>query len=356
MIVLNNNHKRVMTIPADVAAEAAARFRREAEAHDPAAVPVDEGGDGKRVDPHILCRELELPVELAERGIGEVLMTAQTAQAILKRNTENRPIRWDSVARFCQLMEEGRWKLTTDAIGLDVNGRMVNGQHRLEALTRTCEPQWFLVKINVEPDAFPVIDSGRPRSPADALHIAGFTHCRARAAVIRLIVRAERGHLWIPWRNVESDEVLERARNMEPRLTACIQEGTNYYSRSKQLVNGTSAAFLLWTYDGEHGVAIRAYLEQLAKGFGIEEGSPAGTVRNALVANFRVHPKMPGIVLLALMVRGAETHIAGAPMPVAKVHGNRAWPSPSVSGWPAQLLPRADGKQSRSDEAEGALA
>ena len=344
-VVLNGNRKKVKTVTADIAAEAEAAYRREIEAKDPAAVPVENGGDGKRVDPFALCREVGLPPTIAEHGSGEVFMTADVAQAILDRNKDNRPIRWDAVTRFASLMEEGRWKLTTDAIGIDAHGRVVNGQHRLEALTRTCEPQPFLVKVDVDPDAFAVIDSGRPRTPADALHIAGYTHRFPRAAVIRLVAQAERGYLWMRWRKVEADEVLERAAQMEPRLTACIQEGTSYNVRSKRLITGSTAAFLLWAYDAEHGEAIREYLEQIAKGFGIEEGRPAGTVRNALIANLQAYPKMPGVAVLALLVRGAEAHVAGQPMPFARVQGSRAWPSLSVMGWPPQVVPAVGRKK-----------
>lgn len=106
----------------------------------------------------------------------------------------------------------------------------------------------------------------------------------------------------------------------------------------------TTAAFLLWAYDTEYGEAVREYLEQVALGCGIHEGMPSTTVRNALIRNLKGYPMTP-LSLLALMIRGAEAHIACQPMPNGRVQGSRAWPSLSVMGWPAQTQPASGRKK-----------
>ena len=73
-VVLDAYLKRIRVIPADVAEEAQEAYRRGVETRDPAAIPVECGGDGRRVDPFELCREVGLPLSIAEHGSGEVLM------------------------------------------------------------------------------------------------------------------------------------------------------------------------------------------------------------------------------------------------------------------------------------------
>ena len=61
----------------------------------------------------------------------KMTITPEIAREMLKKNTNNRPLSKRTLSRYVQLMKNGEWGITTDAIGFDVNGRLINGQHRL---------------------------------------------------------------------------------------------------------------------------------------------------------------------------------------------------------------------------------
>lgn len=60
-------------------------------------------------------------------------ITPAMADKYLSTMTRNRKLRDSAVVRFCHIIERGEWRLTTDAIGFDSNGHLINGQHRLTA-------------------------------------------------------------------------------------------------------------------------------------------------------------------------------------------------------------------------------
>ncbi|HEX8385898.1 MAG TPA: KOW motif-containing protein [Rubricoccaceae bacterium] len=249
-------------------------------------------------------------------------------------------------------MDEGRWHLGTDAIGIDWSGRLVNGQHRLNAVLETCEPQRFLIALGLDPAVFAVLDAGRHRTAADALSISGFVQPTVVAALVRHVAYAQEGRLWSPNRKVEADEVLERARRMGDRLPEVVLAGATLCSRSKGLFVPSEAAFLFWVYGEDDRGPIQAFAEQVSTGFGIEQrGQPSATVRDALISNLRAERPLNRFERLALLVRGAEAHLDGRPLTTARAVGASRWPSPSAPmawGWPQQVGPTPGEKRAQA--------
>lgn len=321
------------------AAAQAAWAERQARRRDLPRLPSDADGTA-RVDLAALVRRLGLP-EAATDGPVRVTVTADMAQALLKLNTSNRPLNPDTVRRYTRLMDDGRWMYGTDAIGIDREGRLVNGQHRLTALLDVCQPQPFMVTVGLDPEAFAVLDAGKRRQASDALAIGGFSLTATRAALIRMLASAADGKLWTGNRSLEAAEVLEMARHLDgERMTSCLSRAKTLYTRSRRLVLETSFAFLLWTYGEEHSDDIEVYTEQLATGVGIvEDRQPAATVRTALISERTIGGRFDTRHRLALVVRGAEAHLAGRPLHSARTQN---WPSvsaPAAWAWKPQAHP-----------------
>lgn len=99
---------------------------------------------------------------------------------------EQRKLRRDTrVVDLALIMEKGQWGLSSDAIVLDEQGRVINGQHRLHAVVLVGKPiQGFVLRTN-DPDIFHRIDKVMPRTNADA--IKG-TYAADIAAAVRKII------------------------------------------------------------------------------------------------------------------------------------------------------------------------
>ena len=67
----------------------------------------------------------------------------------------------------------GEWKATTQGIGFDTNGVLVDGQHRLTAIVESGVTAQLLVCYNLQPDSKLKVDVGKKRSMTDLTGLSG---------------------------------------------------------------------------------------------------------------------------------------------------------------------------------------
>lgn len=102
------------------------------------------------------------------------VITPEQARIWLSSNTDQQhSLKHSVVVKYARDMVDDNWKPAGDPIRIDVNGRLVDGQHRLKAISAANKPQIMFVLRNVSPDSFDVIDTGSKRSPADAFVTSG---------------------------------------------------------------------------------------------------------------------------------------------------------------------------------------
>lgn len=110
----------------------------------------------------------------------------KTAEEILTtRNNGNRPPKPNKVQQFAADMTKSRWGVTGDTIKFGTDGRLLDGQNRLSAAVRSGKSFRTHVVFGIDPSLFGRMDIGKPRNPADVLHIAGFKYASTLAAAIR---------------------------------------------------------------------------------------------------------------------------------------------------------------------------
>lgn len=76
-------------------------------------------------------------------------------------------------SHYARLMEAGKWSATGEAIQFDTEGRLVNGQHRLNALIAAGVTLPFVVVRGVPPSAQEDMDQVYARTPGHVLQLAG---------------------------------------------------------------------------------------------------------------------------------------------------------------------------------------
>ncbi|HLN78254.1 MAG TPA: hypothetical protein VK204_14490, partial [Nocardioidaceae bacterium] len=101
-------------------------------------------------------------------------VTPKKAQEWLEQNEVNRNIRPKLVSAYRRDMEAGRWVFTAEPIQISRTGRLLNGQHRLSALSSSTKVKHIeLVVATGLPDTTQaMMDQGKPRNARDALMIA----------------------------------------------------------------------------------------------------------------------------------------------------------------------------------------
>jgi len=114
------------------------------------------------------------------------------AEILTERNIQNRSLDKRQVSRYVNEMVNGRWRVHGNGIQFDKTGRLIDGQHRLQAIVESGLSQAFMVTFGVEPDAIVTIDEGRRRSNFDVASIAGIEVSRLSLSTASYILE-ERG-------------------------------------------------------------------------------------------------------------------------------------------------------------------
>lgn len=123
-----------------------------------------------------------------------ITITPTMAEDLIAKNVKNRNISHDLVDAYARDMQNGCWQFTGEALKLSLNGHLIDGQHRLLACIKADVPFKTLVIYDLSPEVQDVIDTGRGRTVADTLHLAGFTHAARTAAACRYMFNIKHGY------------------------------------------------------------------------------------------------------------------------------------------------------------------
>lgn len=166
-------------------------------------------------------------------------VTPEQAQAWLDsaHGLPQRALTSRRVTTYASAMTRGQWRVTHQAIAIDPDGVLIDGQHRLSAVVIARKVVPMSVAFDVPRDTFDVFDTGNARTAASTLHIAGIPDANAFAASARnvLVYREIDGTRRMPSADVrgmfttsdvlafaESEEGAVLRSNIRPAATIAI--------------------------------------------------------------------------------------------------------------------------------------
>jgi hypothetical protein len=114
----------------------------------------------------------------------EVIKPEKAIEILDEQNTRNRSLRSSRVTHLAGIIDRGEWRLTGDAIVFDLDGVLLNGQHRLAACGAVGKAIQVLVLRNVPRANQDVMDDTLSRKLGDALHLRGESDQHALASGI----------------------------------------------------------------------------------------------------------------------------------------------------------------------------
>src|SRR4051812_21202988 len=138
------------------------------------------------------AKETETPDDTGELMImSKQIITPEVAKEMLDRNKVNRPVRKRVMITLARDMSNGAWKLTGDPILFDVEGNLIDGQHRLHACIHAGVPFETWVGLNADPSVQDVKDTGARRTLSDVLHMRGESSSIMLASILRAVAVQE---------------------------------------------------------------------------------------------------------------------------------------------------------------------
>lgn len=119
-------------------------------------------------------------------SVVEVICPERAAQMLASSPGNRRATRVDVYAKQ---MTEGNWALVPDHIGIDEDGRLLNGHNRLNAVIKAGKNVMMQVDYNIKRSDMAKIDVGKSRSAGEMLvFMFGLGNYNLVASMVRLLV------------------------------------------------------------------------------------------------------------------------------------------------------------------------
>ncbi len=117
-------------------------------------------------------------------------------QRVADGEFKQRPISTTFINKYASDMKTGNWLLSPQPIAFDTNGDVVDGQHRLEAVRKSGKDIEFMVSTgwplgssDEDVKLIDVLDTGKPRSISQMMHIHGLKYPERYVGSIRYCCR-----------------------------------------------------------------------------------------------------------------------------------------------------------------------
>jgi hypothetical protein len=211
-----------------------------------------------------------------------VAVTPAMADQWLQSNEGNRRLSQPRALRFAEDMEAGRWPdYHPHGISFDDTGRLIDGQHRLEAIALSGKTVIMRVTSGLPTEMMNVFDLGAPRTPADILRRNGIQNSTHAGAVAAMLYRYDTLPD-VPW---GSQHVPSKPRLLQIIMSedVSIQDGIRYgqsaYRQTGMPLVQYALLYVLVTREGlEHEWT--AWHEGIMSGVGLQRGDARLTLRN----------------------------------------------------------------------------
>lgn len=152
-----------------------------------------------------------------------ILVTPDMAAEYLTHNTANRPFRASRVQQFVTKLKAGKWRVTHHGIGFDVNGVLLDGQHRLLAIQQSGIAAECMVTHGLDPETFMDLDaSASVRVGSDLLAIEGRRRGVEISSVVQTYAVARMMLSGLTGSHPAPPEVIARAFESRSVIASCV--------------------------------------------------------------------------------------------------------------------------------------
>lgn len=211
-------------------------------------------------------------------------VTPAMAAEMLSKNTRNRAITQARVIALAEDMVAGRWRVTHQGIAIATDGALLDGQHRLTAVTLANIPVDMLVTRGLVPEAVDAIDTGENRRAHDVLAIADGVHLttRQRAVASTAHTLSQHGTLNVRPRRLTVGMLRAALAEHGDDMAAVLDSMGPAHDR---LSNASMVGSLVCAYRTHPGKTLE-FCRLMRSGAGMDEGHPVLALRNFVLVQY----------------------------------------------------------------------
>lgn len=269
-------------------------------------------------------------------------VTPEMASRLLGTITTQRRMRRRVVERYAREMVSGNWHLNGEAIIIGKDGRLLNGQHRLNAVLMSKKSVPMMVVKGVEPEAMASIDTGSSRSYGDVVMLrGGSTQGPQMASIARLWWLYENSQAMnsrVGLSHQELDAIIAQHPTIEQ---AALRAHRSPFKRHFPIsVCGFAFSYLSEKQDPD---IAELFISTVEKGANLDEDDPIFALRRRLIETER----RDATLILALVIKAYNEWIDGCKIKVLTWRSGDPFPR---FGSPTKGVRRSRVMRSRAGE------
>lgn len=227
----------------------------------------------------------------------------EEAKRFLQKNKSNRKISRDNVRYLAEEMLSNRWVTNGETIIIGKTGRILDGQHRLQAIIKSgCTVETMLC-TGVAEKSFDTINTGKSRNNTDVLHAEGNEHAVVLSRALNQVYKLE--HDMLGKKKGIPNSTL---RTFEHKHTG-LKHYVKKYHKVRIINAGLVAAFAYWTQDCKGSQEFYNILAGHASGYSTSH--PAHFLREKIIADKISVEKPSRERLCCYLVQAWNAHLAG---------------------------------------------
>ena len=220
----------------------------------------------------ILPANLKLNLLETEISYNKISVTPELARELLKGNNCNRTVRVAIVEIYAAAMREGKWHAdTSECIKIAYNMRILDGQHRLEAVIMANVAVPMYIAYNVPETAALNIDTGVRRNSKDIFALHGINNSGIVSATIRkyllYTVADSICHLSANKGKVTTDMMLEEYKSKPEYWQDMIEIVNKFHKKIKNIEKPLLGAWYLLARN-KSIIDANTFFNQLCEGVG----------------------------------------------------------------------------------------
>lgn len=241
-------------------------------------------------------------------------ITPKKAAEWMTHNEGNRPMRKNHVTKLSEAIKRDEWKLNGESIKFNCNGRLIDGQHRLQAIILSGRSIQSYVVRGLPNDAFDSIDQGAARGLSDVFARNGEVNCALLAGAVRWYgILADRKNFKNGYTPAQAKETIEK----NPELRASVKRFAANRNL-KGLMHGSIAAALHYLFSRKDQTLADLFFDGLFSGEGLRKSDPVYLLRERLIGNMGSVAKLGRETIAALTVKAWNATRTKTPLKTLK--------------------------------------
>lgn len=264
-------------------------------------------------------------------NVQKVIMTPEWAKQLLEKNNQNRAPKVALIIKLRGDIRRGKWHLTHQPIAVDKDGCLIDGQHRLIAISQEGISVPLMLATDCDNESMIAVDTGNSRTVGDVLKISGMKNASLKASIAKLYLSFyDHPHVMWNGRNAYSIQTLNDKISEFSCLDESVLMAKRYYYQFKQLNSSTIATFVLLAIDHNYTFEeIDGFLHKLSFGENVLVGEPIYAYRQFLINinKSRYYNRKASQILLADFIKVFNLHLKS--VEVRKYHPPTIPPMPT---------------------------